>query len=112
MKPRHWILGLAVLGSTAFGLMIPDAKGFRDPSLARILVTHVPCALIATLFLIAAAWFGFTYLRGRSLVTDVKVAACVEIGTIMAFLVLFTGMLFSQVMWGQWWQNDPRQISY
>jgi heme exporter protein C len=112
MKPRYWILGLVVLASTAYGLSIPDAKGFRDPSMARILLTHVPCAFLATILLTVSGWYGFRYLQKRQLEFDVKLAATVELGTIMALLTMATGLLFSQVQWGQPWQNDPRQISF
>lgn len=112
MKLRHYILGVAILASTAYGLSIPDAKGFRDGTFARILLTHIPCAFLASILLTVAAWFGFRYLRTRDLRIDVKTAASVELGTIFALLTMATGLMFSHIQWGQMWQNDPRQISF
>lgn len=112
MKPRHWILAVAILASTAYGLFIPNAKGFKTPELARILVTHVPCAFIATYFLVASAFFGIGYLRKKDLAKDVRIAATVEIGTIFALLTMATGIMFSYFQWGNLWENDPRQISF
>lgn len=112
MKPRHWILAVLILASTAYGLFIPDAKGFKTPELARILVTHVPCAFIATFFLVASAIFGIGYLRNKDLKKDVRIAATVEIGTVFALLTMATGILFSYFQWGKLWENDPRQISF
>lgn len=112
MKPRHWILGVLMAASTVYSLSIPDAKGFLNPASARMLTTHVPCAIIGTLFLCASAWFGFKYLRSGDLKQDIRLAASIELGTVMAFLTLGTGILFSKTQWGEWWQNDPRQMSY
>lgn len=112
MKVRHWVLGLAVLGSTVYGLSIPDAEGFRNGYLAKILVTHVPCAFLASIFLLASAVYGAIYLRKGTAKFDVRGLAAVELGTVMALLTLVTGILFSWVQWGAPWQNDPRQISF
>jgi len=112
MKLRHWLLGVLIMATTVYGLVIPDAKGFRDGSLARILLTHVPCAFAASILLVASAWYGFRYLQTKDSKFDDRVVACVEVGTIFAGLTLATGILFSQVQWGSWWQNDPRQISF
>lgn len=112
MKIRHGILGICILATTIFGLLIPDAKGFRDGYLARILVTHVPCAFAASILLVASAWYGFKSLKSKDSKFDDRLIATVEVGTIFAGLTLATGVIFSKVQWGDWWQNDPRQISF
>ena len=35
-----------------------------------------------------------------------------ELGYLFCLLTMATGILFSQVQWGAWWQNDPRQTSF
>ena len=112
MKVRHWILAVALLGSTVYGLSIPPAVGFREPDFARILVTHVPSAFIASFLFVASAIFGIAYQRKRDLKIDVKVAATVELGTLFAVFTMATGILFSALQWGRPWDNDPRQISF
>ncbi|HXH61613.1 MAG TPA: cytochrome c biogenesis protein CcsA [Fimbriimonadaceae bacterium] len=113
MKNWRFILFIvAALASVAYSLLAPPAQAFQDPSLARLIFFHLPCAFIATGFIVLSAWFGFRYLSEEKMAFDARNAATTELGAIFAALTMATGVLFSKFQWGQWWQNDPRQTSF
>lgn len=92
--------------------MIPPAKGFPQPDLARIICFHLPCAFVCTGFLFAMCWQGISYLRSKKFDRDIRCAACTELAFLFACLTMATGILFSRVQWNAWWQWDPRQTSF
>ncbi|MCW5937232.1 MAG: cytochrome c biogenesis protein CcsA [Fimbriimonadaceae bacterium] len=114
MKGTPWRIFAFVLAAvtTAYSFVAPDAQGFRDPATARIIFFHLPAALTCTAFIAIAAYLGFKYLRTRERGWDVRLAAATELGALTGALALSTGMLFSKVQWGEWWQWDPRQTSF
>lgn len=116
MQNVDWkkLIPYAVLAlvATVVAMSIPPAQGFREPTLAKILCFHLPCAILASWYVIASGWFGFQYLRTKRIEMDHRVAASLEIGSILSGLVLSTGIVFSKAQWGDWWQNDPRQTSF
>lgn len=112
MKLIRMLLGIIATLATAVAFLVPDATGFLAPSLARILFFHLPCALVATGMIVAAGVFGVRYLAKRKPIDDFRVAASLELATLMGVLTLVTGSLFSRVQWGAWWQWDPRQTSF
>jgi heme exporter protein C len=106
-------VGAALLACmTVFYFVVPDAKVFAEPALARTLFFHVPNAFLATGCLFLAAWHGWRYLRTRDLRYDVRLAAATELGALFAVLTLLSGVFFSRVQWGDWWHWDPRQTSF
>lgn len=106
------LLALAVSGMLIFTFMVPDAELFMEPSLARILFTHVPCAFLASIFIVSSAVFGGLTLKKGTDIWAARMHASIELGTIFAALTMATGILFSKVQWGAWWHNDPRQTSF
>ncbi len=112
LQPSRIALGIAAIAATGYSFYIPPAKSFKDPDLARIICFHLPCAFITTGLLFLTAWFGFRYLKTRSEIWDVRTAAATELGAIFGTLTMLTGILFSRVQWGPWWQWDPRQTSF
>lgn len=108
----HALLGLAVSGMLIFTFLVPDAQLFMEPSLARILFTHVPCAFISSIFIVSSAVFAGIYVRKGTDLAATRMHASIELGTIFASLTMVTGILFSKIQWGAWWHNDPRQISF
>lgn len=107
-----WLFAIAVAGVTVWSFMVPDAMGFQRPELARIFFWHFPCPILATVLLIQASWFSFRFTRTRDLKWDVRSVALMELGYIFCLMTMATGIIFSQVQWGAWWQNDPRQTSF
>lgn len=103
-------LGMAVTLWGAF-FYAPLAAGFIGES-SRILFFHVPMSWTSFVgFVAAAAWSGRYLLGGRRPEHDRAAAAAVEIGFVFCILATVTGAMWARVMWGAYWNWDPRQIS-
>lgn len=110
---------------TVWSFQVPDAVGFQRPELARIFFWHFPCPLLLTGLLFVGSYFSFRHLvrvqgfrvesetdnRERQL-WDIRAVAALELGFVFCVLTMITGILFSLVQWGVWWQWDPRQTSF
>ncbi|MCC7230034.1 MAG: cytochrome c biogenesis protein CcsA [Fimbriimonadaceae bacterium] len=107
-----YLLALAVAGITVWTFMVPDAVGFQMPELARIFFWHFPCPILASILLMVGAWFSWKYLKTNDMRWDIRAIATMELGYVFCLLTMVTGIMFSQVQWGTWWQKDPRQTSF
>jgi heme exporter protein C len=113
LRPFIKILFLLAMGvATVWSFHIPPAMGFQQPELARIFVWHFPCPIIATVMLLMGGWFSFKHLKTRDAAWDERAASANELGFVFCMLTMATGILFSEVQWGTWWQWDPRQTSF
>jgi heme exporter protein C len=113
LKIVFWILfALAAVAVTAAGFLIPPVPGFQEPNLARLFVWHFPCAMATTALLFFSPYFSLHYLATRDRDWDVRALAANELALLFGVLTMATGMLFSRVQWGAWWQWDPRQTSF
>ena len=89
----------------------PLAAGFKGQS-SRILFFHVPMAWVAFVAFIAAGLWSVLYLaRGRREEDDHRASAAVELGLVYGSLATLTGAMWAKVMWGAYWNWDPRQTS-
>ena len=102
-----WVAGVTV---AAF-LWLPPAEGFRSPETARIVVFHVPCALLTFVAFLVNAVYSWKYLRSRDPLTDSKANVAAELGMLFAVLATVTGSLFAMEQWGSAWNWDPRETS-
>ena len=101
---------MGALVGAAF-LWPPPAQGFLGES-SRIVFFHVPCAWVASLAFLVAAGYSAAYLyRGNPWHDDIA-AAAVRLGVVFAILALVTGSLFAKIMWGAYWNWDPRESSF
>ena len=89
----------------------PPAEGFIGES-SRIVFFHVPCAWTATLAFVVAAAYSVAYLARRNPRADAVAHAAVRLGLLFAVLALVTGSVFARIMWGSFWNWDPRQSSF
>jgi len=112
MQARMILLALLMGAATLYSFLVPPAAGFREPNMARIIFFHLPSAFVASVMIIAIGWLGITVLRRRDAISDIRLAAATELGMIFALATMATGIVFSRVQWGAWWQNDPRQVSF
>jgi heme exporter protein C len=87
------------------------AKGFLGES-SRIVFFHVPCAWTAALAFLVAAACSVAWLVRRNPRFDEIAEAAVRLGLLFAILTLVTGSLFAKIMWGAYWNWDPRESSY
>ena len=115
LSPRSPFLAVLTVGAILFSFLVPDAKLFERPELARILFWHLPCPLLGSVLVFLGSWFSFRALRAEGVERrrwDVRAASAMELGMTFSVLTLLTGILFSLVQWGAAWQWDPRQTSY
>lgn len=107
-----WLLWLwitaTILGAFFYA---PLAMGFIGES-SRILFFHVPMAWTSFVAFIAAGIWSALYLwRGRDPRHDRSARIAVELGMLFTVLATVTGALWAKIMWGAYWNWDPRQIS-
>ncbi len=115
LPPRPWlsyVAGGLLAATLIYTYIAPPAKGFMSPDLARILFFHLPCALVSSIIVWVGAFWAVKTLSNPSESNELRLSTCWEMATILAVLTLTTGILFSRVQWGEWWNWDPRQVSY
>jgi heme exporter protein C len=110
-KLLAWLLWLW-LSAVIVGafLYAPLAKGFIGQS-SRILFFHVPMAWVSFVAFIAAGVWSLLFLWKRDPRHDRAAAVAVELGLLFGVLATVTGALWARVMWGAYWNWDPRQTS-
>ena len=102
---------LLLLCATTIGgfLCLPPAVGFQNRALARIVVFHVPCSMVAYLASGVATWYAIRYLRFRDLVDDIKSRVSFALALVFWVLTTLTGAIFAKVQWGAYWNWDIKQ---
>jgi len=111
MKALKWLLGPYMLAVVVAAFLWPQpAKGFIGES-SRIVFFHVPCAWTASLAFIVAAIASIIHLARRDVGSDEAAAAAVRLGFLFSILATVTGSIFADVMWGSFWNWDPRETS-
>lgn len=108
----RYLLFLLIGVLTVASFIAPDAKSFQEPALARMIFFHLPCAITTTILVFVATYASIRYLQTREQVWDARALAANEVGGLFCVLTMITGILFSKVQWGAWWQWDPRQTSF
>lgn len=89
---------------------VRSAEGFIGES-SRIVFFHVPTAWVATLAFLVSCVASIMYLRRRRPVDDIRAAVSAGLGLMFAILATVTGAIFARIMWGAYWNWDPRQTS-
>src|SRR6202166_3307781 len=113
-----WLLWLwlaaAIVGAFEYA---PLAAKFIGQS-SRILFFHVPMAWAAFTAFITAGVCSLRYLFGgrppgapRQARHDRAARAAIELGLLFGVLATVTGAVWSRIMWGAYWNWDPRQTS-
>jgi hypothetical protein len=111
MKFLKWLLLPYMAAFIAAAFLWPKpAEGFLGES-SRIVFFHVPCAWTATLAFLVAAAYSLAYLVRRNPWHDDMAVSAVRLGLLFAVLALVTGSLFAKIMWGSYWNWDPRESS-
>jgi len=103
-----WLWTALVIWAAFF--YAPPAAGFIGYS-SRILYFHVPLAWTAFIAFFVAAWWSIRYLSGRRMEHDRAAVSAIEIGFVYCLLATVTGALWARIMWGEYWNWDPRQTS-
>jgi heme exporter protein C len=111
-KLATWLLWLwiaaVIVGAFEYA---PLAQKFIGQS-SRILFFHVPMAWTSFVaFFAAGVWSLFYLFGGRAPRHDRAARAAIELGLVFGVLATVTGALWARVMWGAYWNWDPRQTS-
>jgi heme exporter protein C len=102
-----WI-SLVIVGAFLYA---PLAQDFIGES-SRILFFHVPMAWVSFVAFVAAGVWSLLYLyRGRDPRHDRAASAAIQLGLAYGVLATVTGALWARIMWGSYWNWDPRQTS-
>ncbi len=110
-----WLLWLwmaaVIVGAFEYA---PLAAKFIGQS-SRILFFHVPMAWAAFVAFMAAGVSSLRYLFGSMPARDPRhdraARAAIELGLVFGVLATVTGAIWSRIMWGSYWNWDPRQTS-
>lgn len=106
-----WLLLVWMAGVIWASFMwIPSAQGFKGES-SRIVFFHVPTAWVATLAFLVSCIASVMYLKRRDPKDDIHAAVSAGLGLLFAVLATVTGAIFARIMWGAYWNWDPRQTS-
>ncbi len=92
-------------------LWLPPAKFFEEPESARIVMFHVPSAMLCSFYFLWGAVMAGMYLAKRQRHYDHSSLSAIEMGFLLCLLATLTGMVFARQQWGAYWQWDPRQTS-
>jgi len=90
-------------------IWVPPAAILGETS--RIVYMHVPLAWVATLAFIVAGLAAIQYIRKNSIACMFYARSSVHIGFFFSILTVVTGSLWAKVMWGSYWNWDPRETS-
>lgn len=104
------LLGLWLAGVlAAMFLLVPQYVGLGDAG--RIIIMHVPTAWISTAAFTVSAVYSALYLWKRRPEHDANALAAAEAGFLFCVLATATGAIFAQIVWGTFWNWDPRQTT-
>jgi heme exporter protein C len=109
-------LGVAAWALTALALafiffVAREADQAMGGQLQRIFYFHVPSAWVAYLAFAIVFIASIAYLRTNARRWDLLAHASAEIGVVFCSLVLITGPIWANPVWGTWWVWDARLTS-
>lgn len=113
------MLGLVILAF--FWVPKADPETFTVAESARIILFHVPAALMCVVMFLTGGFFAWRYLRKRNPADDVRSCAANEVGFLLGIITTLTGMVFASQQWSASqdlgsqlraaWTWDPRQTT-
>lgn len=95
--------------TAAMFLWVPAQQGLGN--VGRIIIVHVPTGWLTVLAFGIAALYSGLYLWRRRPADDDRALAAVEQGFLFSILSTVTGSIFAKVVWGSFWNWDPRETS-
>jgi len=104
------LFALAMAAVTLWGYSVPPAANFPNHELARMIFFHLPCAITTCWFVFLAPYLAVRYLMTKDIEWDMRSASCNELGFLFAILTMATGIVFSKVQWGAWWNWDRGRL--
>lgn len=105
-----WLVTLwMLLVVIAMFVWVPAYEGLGNTG--RIIMVHVPTAWLSTFAFAIAAWYSLMFLRRRDARDDDRALAATELGFLFSILATVTGSMFAKVIWGSYWNWEPRETS-
>lgn len=105
------ILIWTIIAACAAKFLLQPAVGFANSEWTKMVVIHVPFAMMAVVSYIISAFYAVKYLIIRNLKQDNKSASASLMGFIFTVLATLSGMIFAYYQWGSAWNWDPRETS-
>jgi heme exporter protein C len=93
---------------------LKDLESFPDPSTARIIIWHVPMAMLGMIWFWTGAVFACRYLYGKrrgDRALELRSVHANEIGLLCTILATVTGAIFAYRQWNTPWNWDPKQVN-
>ncbi len=78
----------------------------------KIFYFHVPVAEASFLVFFFTAFYGVRFLMTKDRRYDVMARIATEVTLFFVLLTMATGILWTRVEWGVWWQWEPRLTTY
>ncbi len=78
----------------------------------KIFYFHVAVAVVALVFVIAAAVYGILYLARKQARSDLRCKTCMELALVFILGVMLSGDMWTRHDWGVWWVWEPRLTTY
>lgn len=78
----------------------------------KIFYFHVPVAEASFLVFFFTAFYGVRFLMTRNKEYDTKARIATEVTLLFVILTMMTGIIWTRVEWGVWWQWEPRLTTY
>jgi heme exporter protein C len=100
-----WMAGVVI----AMFAIIPQYEGLGDAG--RIIIMHVPTAWVTSVAFVVSGIYSALYLWRRRASDDANAVATAEVGFLFCVLATVTGAIFAQIVWGVFWNWDPRETS-
>jgi heme exporter protein C len=100
-----WMAGVVV----AMFLVVPQYVGLGEAG--RIIIMHVPTAWVTSIAFTVSAVYSARYLWRRRGPDDANAVAAAEVGFMFCILATVTGAIFARIVWGVFWNWDPRETS-
>jgi heme exporter protein C len=105
-----WITGLWLAAvAAAMFLWVPAHEGLGN--VGRIVIMHVPTGWLTSVAFLVSAIYSALYLRRGRASDDANALAAAELGLIFSVLATLTGAIFAKVVWGTFWNWDPRETA-
>ena len=96
-----------LLAGSYIGLAVAPKERFMG-DVQRIMYVHVPTAWNWMLAVLFSLWCAVAFLFKNDFKWDARLAAGLEVGTLLAFLLCCQGSIWAKPTWGVWWAWDPR----
>lgn len=111
MKGIWWkALTALLLAYTVIGGLLFDAPRLNILNeTIRALHFHVPMWFGMIILLTISVIYSIKHLSSSNSKHDLMAASFANVGMVFGMLGIFTGMIWAQYTWGEWWSGDPKQ---